>query len=57
MTLRLINPRSLPVFSRRPCGLASILAKYATGLKTGLNLFIHPHGGASNRAGLEFIAN
>lgn len=31
------------------------LAKYATGLKTALNLFIHPHGGASNRAGFEFI--
>lgn len=32
------------------------LAKYATGLKTAMNLFVHPHGGASNRAGLEFIA-
>ncbi len=31
------------------------LAKYATGLKTARNLFIHPHGGASNRAGFEFI--
>lgn len=31
------------------------LAKYASGLKTGTNLFIHPHGGASNRAGTEFI--
>jgi len=31
------------------------LAKYGSGLKTALNLFIHPHGGASNRAGLEFI--
>ncbi|WP_245451641.1 hypothetical protein [Mesorhizobium waimense] len=31
------------------------LAKYATGLKTGLNLFVHPHGGASNRAGFEFV--
>lgn len=31
------------------------LAKYASGLKTAINLFIHPHGGASNRAGLEFI--
>lgn len=30
------------------------LAKYSTGLKTGLNVFLHPHGGASNRAGLEF---
>lgn len=31
------------------------LAKYAVGLKYSLNLFIHPHGGASNRAGLEFV--
>lgn len=31
------------------------LAKYATGLRTALNVFIHPHGGVSNRAGLEFI--
>lgn len=31
------------------------LAKYATGLKTAVNLFIHAHGGASNRPGLEFI--
>lgn len=31
------------------------LAKYASGLKTGTNLFVHPHGGASNRAGLTFI--
>lgn len=31
------------------------LAKYGAGLKTGTNLFVHPHGGASNRAGLEFI--
>lgn len=31
------------------------LAKYNSGLKTALNLFIHPHGGASNRAGTEFI--
>lgn len=30
------------------------LAKYAVGLKTAKNLFIHPHGGASNRAGLQF---
>ena len=28
---------------------------YAVGLKTALNLFIHAHGGASNRAGLEFV--
>ena len=32
------------------------LAKYATGLKTATNLFVHPHGGASNRAGLEFVS-
>lgn len=32
------------------------LSKYATGLKTATNLFVHPHGGASNRAGLEFIS-
>lgn len=31
------------------------LAKFSTGLATAINLFIHPHGGASNRAGLEFI--
>lgn len=31
------------------------LSKYGSGLKTALNLFIHPHGGASNRAGLQFI--
>ena len=31
------------------------LAKYSTGLKTGTNLIIHAHGGASNRPGLEFI--
>lgn len=31
------------------------LAKYGSGLKSALNLFIHPHGGASNRAGLEFV--
>lgn len=31
------------------------LSKYASGLKTAINLFIHPHGGASNRAGTEFI--
>lgn len=32
------------------------LSKYGSGLKTALNLFIHPHGGASNRAGFEFVA-
>lgn len=31
------------------------LAKYGTGLKTATNLFVHPHGGISNRAGFEFI--
>lgn len=31
------------------------LAKYASGLRTAINLFIHPHGGASNRAGTEFV--
>lgn len=31
------------------------LSKYQTGLKLAKNLIIHPHGGASNRAGLEFI--
>lgn len=31
------------------------LAKYGTGLKTARNLFVHAHGGISNRAGLEFI--
>lgn len=31
------------------------LAKYGSGLKTAINLFIHPHGGASNRAGTQFI--
>lgn len=32
------------------------LAKYSTGLKTAVNVFIHAHGGVSNRAGLEFVA-
>lgn len=31
------------------------LAKYAVGLKGATNLFVHPHGGASNRAGLAFV--
>lgn len=30
------------------------LAKYQVGLKGAKNLFIHPHGGVSNRAGLQF---
>lgn len=32
------------------------LAKYASGLRTAINLFIHPHGGASNRPGTEFVS-
>ena len=32
------------------------LDKYDIGLKVGENVFIHSHGGASNRAGTEFIA-
>jgi hypothetical protein len=32
------------------------LSKYGSGLKTALNVFVHPHGGASNRPGLEFVA-
>jgi hypothetical protein len=31
------------------------LQKYMVGLKTGLNVFVHAHGGASNRAGFEFL--
>ncbi len=31
------------------------LAKYKTGFKTGLNFFIHPHGGISNRSGFYLI--
>ncbi len=31
------------------------LAKYQSGLKRGENIFIHAHGGASNRPGLQFI--
>lgn len=31
------------------------LSKYQTGLKLAKNVIIHPHGGASNRAGFEFI--
>ncbi|WP_427928624.1 hypothetical protein [Agrobacterium cavarae] len=30
-------------------------SKYQSGLKTAKNIFVHPHGGASNRSGLEFI--
>lgn len=32
------------------------IAKYDVGLKVGRNVFIHAHGGFSNRAGTEFIA-
>jgi len=31
------------------------LAKYACGLKTAVNVFLHPHGGVSNRSGTQFI--
>lgn len=31
------------------------LAKFASGLRTAKNLFIHPHGGISNRSGLQHI--
>ena len=31
------------------------IQKYATGLKTCRNFFIHPHGGASNRAGFKYV--
>lgn len=31
------------------------LAKYASGLRKAVNIFIHAHGGASNRAGTEFV--
>lgn len=31
------------------------LSKYASGVKTALNLIIHAHGGVSNRAGFEFV--
>lgn len=32
------------------------VARYDVGLKIGRNVFVHPHGGVSNRPGLEFIA-
>lgn len=32
------------------------LEKYAKGLKEAKNVFVHPAGGISNRAGLEFVA-
>lgn len=55
MTLRAYQP-SFTAGVLSPALWARVdLAKYATGLKTALNLFIHPHGGASNRAGFEFI--
>jgi len=31
------------------------LAKYATGLKRGKNVFVHAHGGVSNRQGLRLV--
>ncbi|WP_052699118.1 hypothetical protein [Hyphomicrobium sp. 99] len=31
------------------------LAKYSSGLRSAVNIFVHPHGGASNRAGTEFV--
>jgi hypothetical protein len=31
------------------------LSKYGSGLETALSVFVHP-GGASNRPGLEFVA-
>lgn len=31
------------------------LAKYSTGAKTLLNMFVHAHGGASNRAGTVYV--
>lgn len=33
------------------------LSKYDIGLKVGENVFIHAHGGVSNRAGTEYIAD
>lgn len=39
-----------PALHRRPD-----LARYITGLKTCRNYFVHPEGGASNRAGFEFV--
>lgn len=32
------------------------VAKYDVALKVGLNTYVHAHGGVSNRAGFEFIA-
>jgi len=32
------------------------LQKYASGLKTARNIFVHPHGGASNRPGTKYVA-
>lgn len=32
------------------------LAKYGTGLKKAKNFIVHPHGGASNRPGLKYVA-
>src|SRR3982751_2625311 len=32
------------------------LQKYSTGTKTLKNFIVHPHGGASNRPGMKYIA-
>ena len=32
------------------------LSKYHVGARELKNCFVHPHGGASNRAGTEFVA-
>ena len=32
------------------------IAKYHAGLAEGRNMFVHPYGGVSNRAGFEFVA-
>lgn len=32
------------------------IQKYASGLRTARNMFIHPHGGASNRPGTKYVA-
>jgi len=56
----------MPLFSIQPSFAAGELspamwaridlAKYAVGARTMRNFFVHAHGGASNRPGLEFIA-
>lgn len=32
------------------------LARYDIGLRKGVNVFVHPHGGVSNRPGLRFVS-